>query len=224
LRDVIDAAPGLLTRFHVEETMGDIRFAVGPTGSGTAGRLSIDMAGDAETERLNVRINLGMDDIAVASMPAETAAYMPHHFDMRSALAGVRTAQLMALLRAATEQNADPAALQAQLTSLLADPDARIGIESLSFDAGPLRVAATARLTPSTSGRVGGEIHVSATGMDALMAQVQGKPATQRALPIILVAKGLGRPAGDAMVWDIVLGDGPITINGVPFGQPARKR
>jgi hypothetical protein len=224
LRDVIDAAPGLLTHFQAEETMDGIRFTFAPAASGTAGRLRIDMAGDAANERLNVRMNLGMDDLAIASMPADTAAYVPHHFDMRPALAGVRIAPLMVLLRAATAPDADPAALQAQLTSLLADPDARIGIESLTFDAGPLRVTASARLTPNANGQIGGDIHVSATGMDELMAQIQEKPATQQALPMILVAKGLGRPDGGALVWDIVFGNGSITVNGIPFGQPAHKR
>ena len=40
---------------------------------------------------------------------------------------------------------------------------------------------------------------------------------------MMFMAKGMGRPEGDAVVWDIALGDGPMTINGVPFGQPAGK-
>jgi hypothetical protein len=42
-------------------------------------------------------------------------------------------------------------------------------------------------------------------------------------MPLIFLAKGMGRAQRDSLVWDIVVGDGPLTINGTPFGQPAGK-
>jgi hypothetical protein len=50
---------------------------------------------------------------------------------------------------------------------------------------------------------------------------VQGQPKLQQAMPLIFLAKGMARAQGDSLVWDIVLGEGPPTINGTPFGQPA---
>ncbi len=42
-------------------------------------------------------------------------------------------------------------------------------------------------------------------------------------MPLIFLAKGMGRTEGDSLVWDIVLGDGAPTINGTPFvSRPAR--
>jgi hypothetical protein len=140
---------------------------------------------------------------------------------MKSVLAGIPTDPLMSLLRAATEQDADPAALQVQFMALLGDANARIGIETVTFDSGPMQVAGSARIVPRANGQLGADIHLSATGIDALVAQADGKPALQQALPMIFIAKGMGRPEGSALTWDIALGDGPMTINGVPFGQPA---
>jgi hypothetical protein len=43
----------------------------------------------------------------------------------------------------------------------------------------------------------------------------------QGVLPMVFLAKGMGRVQGDSIVWDIALGGGPLTVNGMPFGQAA---
>ena len=225
LRAVVDALSGLLTRFSAEETLNDIRFSVGPTNGGTLGHVRVNMTGDSARGRLNAGLNIAMDDLAVSALPAETAAYVPRHFGIKSVLAGVRTGPLTALLHAAAEPNADASALQAQFMALFSEPEARIAIESLTFDSGPMQVTGSARFVPRPNGQLGADIHFSAIGMDAFMAKAQAVPAMQQALPVMFMAKGMGRQEGGAMVWDIALGDGPPTVNGVPFGQPApRKR
>jgi hypothetical protein len=221
LRAVIDALPGLLTSFRADEALSDIRFAAGPASKGTIGRVGLEVAGDTAAERLNARMGIGMDEFTMASLPPDTVAFVPHHVDIKTVMTGVRTQPLMALLRAATEPDADFGALQDQAIALFGDPGTRIGIESLTFDSGPMRLTASARVVQRPNGQFGADIHVSATGVDALIGQMQGKPSVQQALPVLFMAKGMGRPEGGATVWDIAVGDGPITINGVPFGQPA---
>jgi hypothetical protein len=86
-----------------------------------------------------------------------------------------------------------------------------------------LSVTGSAKLLPRADGELGGEVHIAARGVDALLAQVQGQPKLQQAMPLIFMAKGLARAQGDSLVWDIAMGDGPLTINGTPFGQSAGK-
>jgi len=225
LRALVDAIPGLLTSFQAEETLEDVRFTAGPDKGGSMGRLHLNMAGDAVNERVNARLEIGMDELTIAAVSPDTAAYVPRHLDIKAAMAGVRTQALMMLLRAATEPDADPAALQDQFMALLGDADARIGIESVTFDSGPMRVTGSARVVPRANGQLGAEIHLTATGLDAFITQAQGKPALQQVLPVVFIAKGMGRLEGGAVTWDIALGDGPVTINGMPLGQPnARTR
>jgi hypothetical protein len=221
LRDVVDAASGLLNSLQAAETLEDIHFAVGSATSGTVRRVQVEMTGEAAAGRVNARMDIGMDDPVISSVSAETAALVPRHIAIKSALRNVQAGPLIALLRAATAQDSDPAAVRAQLIALLRDPPSRFGIESLAFDSGVLGVTGSLRVLPRVDGQIGADIHLSATGMDALLVQAQGNPAMQQALPMILIAKGLGRPEGDAMIWDITVGGGPITVNGVPFGQPA---
>jgi hypothetical protein len=224
LRAMVDAASGLLTRFESDEALDDVRVTAGPTRSATIGHVRVDMTGDSANDRLNAAMDVALNDFAMEGLPAETAVYVPHQFGMKSVLAGVRTGPLMALLRAATEPNADPVALQAQFMALIGDADTRIGIESLTFDSGPMHVTGSMRAVQRANGQLGADIHVAATGVDALIAQAQGKPALQQVLPVMFMAKGMGRPDGGALVWDISLGDGPMTVNGIPFGQPAARR
>ncbi len=136
LRAVIDAADGLLTRFEADQTIDGIRFAFGPLASGSMGRLHVNMRGDTAAERLTGQMDIAVDGLALSNLSAETAAYVPHHVDLKSTMAGVPIRELMAFMRAATEADADPAALQDRLLQLFAKPGAQIGIESVAFELG----------------------------------------------------------------------------------------
>ena len=223
-RALVDAAVGLLDRIEVNETMEATRFRF-TTGAaeaaGTIGNIRLNVEADAVRQRLNGRLNVSLDGIATPTAPIETAELMPHHVDLKIIMAGMPITPLLALLRAATDGRSDPALLQAQAIALMGEPGARIGIETLAFDAGPLAVTGSAKLRPHDNGRLGGEIHIAAQGVDALLALMQRQPGLQQALPIIFLAKGLGRADGDRLVWDVTLADGRLTVNGIAFGQPA---
>jgi hypothetical protein len=223
---LVAAADGLMNRIEIDETMEGVQFSIGTAtggGAGTIGSLRLAMTGDAAEDRLNSRLGITLDAIAVPAMAAEAGGLIPHHVDLKTVLAGVPVARLKALLREAAQDHTDPVVLQAQAQSLLGDPKARIAIETLAFDAGPLSVTGSAKLLPRANGELGGEIHITARGVDALLAQVQGQPKLQQAMPLIFLAKGMARAQGDSLVWDIVLGDGAPTINGTQFGQPGGK-
>jgi hypothetical protein len=129
----------------------------------------------------------------------------------------------MAFLQAALAPKLDQAALQLQAAALLNAPGAKAAIESVAFDAGPVRVKGSARFQSRADGDIGADIHISASGINAALAQIQGRPNLQGVVPFLLMAKGMGRAQGDTVVWDISLGGGPLTINGVPFGQPSAR-
>jgi hypothetical protein len=223
LRAIVDATTGLLTRIEADETFDGMKFNFGHGNAGTLSRMQLHVTGAAEDQRLNAGIDIAMDEFSLASLSGDSQSLVPHNVNARSVLAGIPTGQLLALLRSATAPGADPDMLQRQATALLAVPGAQAAIEAIAFDSGPLHVRASARFVPRADGEVGADIHITATGVDALMGQMQGKPSLQGMLPIVFLAKGLGRAQGDSIVWDIGLGGGPPTVNGVPFGQPAAR-
>jgi Uncharacterized protein conserved in bacteria (DUF2125) len=226
MRAIVEATSGLLNRAEAEEILEDIRFAAG-TGSaatsGTVRRLRLNVTGDAVAERLNTQFGMALDGISSSGLSAENAMFIPHRVDLKTNLSGVRIGPLMALLHAVTEPGTDPAALLAQAMTLLADPQVRISIEALSFDSGPLQIKGSAKVVPRPDGQLGVDIHIAASGMDKLLAQTQSQPSLQQVMPMVLLAKGIGRPEGDSLIWDISLGDGPMTVNGIPLGQAGGK-
>ena len=226
LRAIIDATPDLLNRIEADQTLQHIRFRFATpnrTSAGSVDDLRFHLAGDTARDRLDARLAIAADGIAIPTAPAQTADLVPRHIELKTLLAGVPTAPLIALLRTAADGQTDPALLQAQATALLAEPGARIAIEALSFDAGPLAVTGSANLRPPATEGLAGDIHIAARGVDALLARIQRLPSVQQALPIIFLAKALARPQGDSLVWDISFGDGPLTVNGTPLGQPTGK-
>jgi hypothetical protein len=206
VRALVDALSGLLTRFEAEETLDDLHFSFGAGSRGSIDRVRLEMTGDAAGDRLNARLGVGLDELAVTTLPPETAALLPHHFEMSSVLTAVSGKSLMALLRAAAADDVDPDVLHDQLAAALGEPGARVGIETATFDCGPMRVAGSARIAPLADGQLSATIHISATGMDELLALVQRDPAAQQLLPMLLMAKGRGQPAGNAIVWDFSFG------------------
>jgi hypothetical protein len=223
LSDMLDATDGLLTRIEADETLEGLNFNFGGN-AGALGRIGMHLTGNADDQRLDAGVDIALDELSLATLSDDSAAFLPHHLTARSVLAGIKAGELKALLRAATAPDVDPAMLQSQATALLATPGAKAAIEALAFDVGPLRVRGSARFVPRVNGEIGADVHISAIGMDALLAQMQSKPNTQGALPMLFLAKGMGRVQGENIVWDVALGGGPITINGVPFGQTAKTR
>jgi hypothetical protein len=219
LRAMIDACTGLLTRLEVEETLQQIHFEAGGANHGDIGQVHFALTGEARNNRLNAQVDVMINDPSLGTVPADLVAYVPRHIDIKPAVKNVHVEQLLRLLRDATAEDADQAALQAQAMALLDDPATRVGIESLEFSSGPLQVAGSAQLRPQKDGKPGVDIHLTATGVDALIAGAQGNPRMQGILPMVFVAKGMARAQGDSLVWDISLGAGAATVNGVPLGH-----
>ena len=86
----------------------------------------------------------------------------------------------------------------------------------------PLLVEGTARIRALPDGTAGYDTHLTAHGLDAMLALVQADPKAQQIMPMLYMAKGMAKPEGDGVVWDIAFADGVVTVNGTPMGQPAR--
>ncbi len=104
---------------------------------------------------------------------------------------------------------------------LLNEPGARLGIENLSINAGPIRVEGYGRMLPPTGGSPTLEAHIVARGIDSAIATMQGNPEAIKIIPLVYLAKGMARPQGDALVWDVSFSDGAVKVNGTPLGESA---
>ncbi len=137
LRAMVDASAGLLTRLEAEDSFQNVSFEATPGNRGSMGLVRFALASEARNDRLNAHLDLTVDDLTLSAVPVDLVAYLPHHIEFKPALAGVHIEQLMRLLRNATAANPDQPALRDEAIALLDDPDARIGIDRVSFELGP---------------------------------------------------------------------------------------
>jgi hypothetical protein len=222
LHAMLDDATGLLRAVKMDETIEGMTINAGDGKGATIGSVVLAMDGSSETDHINMGLDVAANDMAMPAVPIAYAPYVPKHVSISNKLRGLPAEPLRALLRAALAEDPDTAMLEQQAMALLATPGAELSIDPFSFDAGPLNVTGTARLVPLANGSFGGHVHVSATGMDALMARMQGDPQMAQAMPMLFIAKGMGKANGQSLVWDIDYDQSGVRINGAPFGGPGK--
>ena len=64
-----------------------------------------------------------------------------------------------------------------------------------------------------------GEAHVTATGLDELTAQAKTAPELQQALPFLVMLRGMARPDGAKLVWDVTSDGKSVKVNGLDLSQ-----
>jgi hypothetical protein len=181
--------------------------------------LQIGFGGEAPDGKVHAWFDIGLDGLATPSLPPKLAAYLPHHFEVKPSLSGLQSADLAKLAMDATQEGADSDTLTPDIAALLSHGGAELGIETLSFDLGPAKVEGTGHIVMQSPVSWRGEAHLTATGLDELTAQSRDDPLLQKALPVLILLRGLAKPDGDRLAWDIV-SDGPaLSVNGVDLSQ-----
>jgi hypothetical protein len=224
LHGMIDDFGALLTRFDIDETIQAVRFEAAGSNRFEFGSVRLGLAGDFRDGRVNAHLDISLADPSSGMVPPEYAALMPHRVTIRPAVSGVRSEALTQWLRDATAEGADTTALQTRAIAVLDDPQAHAGIESLLIETGPLTVQGSARVLTLPGNTLGYSVHLTASGLDAMMATLQQNPKAMQIIPMIFLAKGMAKSQGDSLVWDINYANGAVTVNNVPLAQPPAKR
>jgi hypothetical protein len=219
LRNAIAALQDMLTAVRLEETVDGLQVEVAGMGGIAIKRFQMGFGGEAPDGRLHAWFDIGLDGLDTPSLPPNFAAYLPHHFEIKPSLSGIRTADLAKLALDATDEGADKDSLAPDIATLLSHGGADLGVETLSFDIGPAKVEGTGHIVLLSPVTWRGEGRVTATGLDALTAQARDDPLLQKALPVLILLRGLAKPDGERLVWNIA-SDGPsLTVNGVDLSQ-----
>jgi hypothetical protein len=224
LHAMIDEFGALLTRFDIDETIQGVHFEAAGTSKVEIGSVRLGLAGDSRDGRMSAHLDISVADPSANMVPPDYAALMPHRVTIRPAVSGVRSEALMQWLRDATAEGSDATALQTRAMALLSDPQAHVGVESLAIETGPLTVQGSARVIALPGNTPGYTVHLTASGLDAMMATLQGNPKAMQIIPMIFLAKGMAKPQGDSLVWDIAYANGAVTVNNVPLAQPPARR
>jgi len=219
LRALVVALHGLLTSVKFEETIEGMQVAVAGQGNAAIDRVQLGFDSAAPEGNLATDVSLGLDGLALPELSPTAASLAPKHLKLGVSLAGVSAEALNNLALAALTSGSNPTTLAPQIDALFADPGKtggpRLGIDTLGFDIGPAQVEGHGSLVAISQTDVRGTARVTVTGFDALADQVRSDPQLQQALPFLILARGLARNEGNALIWDIVFTPTGLTVNGV---------
>ena len=240
LRALIQALPDLLTGVKLEETVDGLQVEVAGMGGLALQRMVLGFGGEAPGGNLHAWVEIGLDGLDTPSLPPKMTAYLPHHLELRPSVSGVRTADLSKLALDATEEGPGNDTLAPDIAAIFAQGGVNLAVETLSFDLGPAKVEGVGKVVVLSPDSWHGEARLAATGLDELTAQARKDPELQQALPVLMMLRGLAKPDGSRLVWDIASDGTAVTVNGIdlsglagdkpkakqpnaPQGQPRRR-
>jgi hypothetical protein len=218
LRLMIGALQDMLTSVSLEETVDGVQVEVAGMGGASIKRIQFGFGGESPDGTLRAWLNVGLDELASPSLPPKMAAYLPHHFEIKPTVSGIMTADLHKLALDAAEEGDDDK-FGPDIAALFSHGGIEAGLETLAFDLGPAKFVGVGQLTVLSPDEWHGKAHIVATGFDELTNQARTNPELQQALPALVMMRGMAKPDGQKLVWDIV-SDGPsVTVNGLDLSQ-----
>lgn len=229
IRLMLAAVQNMLTSVSMEESLDGVQVEVAGVGGGTIKHVKLGFGGEAPDGMLHAWLDFGLEGLDSPTIPPSIAAYLPHHFEIKPSFSGVQTADLQKLAQDATEDDKGKSSYGPDLAAIFSHGGANVNLETLSFDLGPAKIEGTGRFTALSPDKWHGQAHLTAAGFDELTTQAHDNPDLQQALPVLIMLRGLAKPDGDHLVWDIV-SDGPkLTVNGMDMsaltggGKPAKE-
>jgi hypothetical protein len=187
----------------------------------TVGTLRLTFEADAPESRLASSMAVELAGLDIPSLPPAFAPWIPRRIVLHPVLSGVGVAELTGIALAATAPRPDEQAREAALAALFAGPGITLGIDPLTIELAAARLDASGSLVLHGPDRYAGRARLVLTGFDALMAQARDDPSLRDAAPVLIIARGLARPEGDHLVWDVLADQSGTTVNGVDIASLA---
>jgi hypothetical protein len=195
----------------LSQTMEGIEFK-GPGGSFTLARFAAGLDADAPQGKLGARMTLVLDGPYSASIPPTAMPYVPSHLAMQPYISGLGLAELTQLALDATSGGTPPVP---DPSVLFAHGALTAGIEHLELIVGETAFKGSGKVEAASPAEVSGHATITASHFDALVKNVQNDQVLgPQALPVLLLVRGLARPDGDNLVWEITYEAGAIKVNG----------
>ncbi|GAC1345644.1 MAG: hypothetical protein NVSMB18_25780 [Acetobacteraceae bacterium] len=210
LQGLLEAVADLASGVSIEETADKVSFSFGDT-SGTLNAMRLGMAGKAEQGILQARMDIGMEGLALPDLPlGEMAALIPRTISLRPVFSGVSMADLT---RWAKDSENGQKAPSADVAALFSHGGINAGLESFSIDVAGASFTGMGKLTFTSPEAFSGTAQITATNLDVLQQRVAAMPELAGAVPVFIMAKGIGRTVENRVVWDVTYRDGRLLVN-----------
>ena len=214
VRALLGALQDFASDFSLDETLDGLTVNAQGVDVGIE-QLKIGMTARSATGMLDAGLDLGMQGLTLPGLPlGDMAALIPKRVALHPVISGISVAELMRLATTASEKR-DPA--PEDIAALFSHGGITGGLDSMTVEVGGAvftgrgKVVATA---PSPDA-IAGTAHIEAAGLDDLIQKMSAMPAMAQALPVLALAKGLGKVVDNRVVWDLVYKDGKALVNNV---------
>lgn len=216
LHSFIAALADSATAMTLEETGEGITFK-GP--EGTPVQVSIDHAGfdfEASDKGGETALALGWDvrGLSLPALPPGPATtFAPKRVLIHIAFSGLDSATLHKSLDEGVDEPTPGAAMGLIMAALAAHP-ATVAIDKLDIEAGPTTITGQGTLTTNGPTHTEGHAMLRATGVDAAIQALSSDPQAKGAVGMLIFLKGLSRPDGDGLVWNVTFDGQKLLVNG----------
>lgn len=220
LRALFEPMQDLASTMQAVQVLQGLRVRVGKLGGG-AERATVGFGVTTPGGILTLSTDVLAEGIQAPDLPLSRAQreLVPRRVALRPVVSGVAAADLIRLMLDAADTGVPPQA--PDFIQLLNRGGLNMGLESFALDLGGASFTGNGQVSMSPSMTVSGGGQVSATGFEALLDRIKRVPEFGGALPVIAFAKGIARPVGDRLVWDVTYRGGRVLVNDVDLSTMA---
>ncbi len=176
-------------------------------------RIRLGMSGRSAAGMLQAGMELGVEGLALPDMPlGDMAVLIPKRIAVHPVVSGLGMAELIRMADAAIDGR-EPA--PADLAGLFSHGGIAAGLESMTVEVGGAVFNGQGKLllTGPSADEVSGTAQVTADNFDALVQRIATIPALAQGVPVLALAKGIGRTVDNRLVWDITYKAGKVLVN-----------
>ena len=225
VRALLTALEGAATSLKLDESVERLHVVSGPT-TVDLDRARFGLQVESPSGVLNARMDLGMEGLKLPGLalgPFEQ--FIPSRVSFRPSITGVKTADLIRALQASVAEGRAPdAGPPPEFMQMLMSGAVQMGLDSFEVDLGTSVMTGMGKVGFTGPGQLAGQGQITMTNFDALVDRVKGLPQAGQALPALLFVKGIGRTAGEQIVWDITYDGAKVLVNGVDVAAMAGGR
>lgn len=194
----------------------DTSVAIGTTGEAVAYDSS------STTEGLSLSMKMTDLQVETSALPKWVVAALPHRIDLQLATSPLDVGKALRVLVDKADLSKDdpmpPDAMALAMTALAPNGGPTLAVKPSTLDNGTLTLAILGAF--SSTGK--GKARIEAAGLDQQIAAVSAAgpqdPMASQAVQVLSLAKALAAPQPDGrLLWEIVLDNNGLTINGRPL-------
>ncbi|MBV8913230.1 MAG: hypothetical protein JOZ05_09355 [Acetobacteraceae bacterium] len=207
---LVEAIADLASGMSLNESVDRLSFSYGGL-AGSLNALRFGFAAKTDGGLLNARLDLGAEGLTLPELGlGDMVQLIPSSIALRPTVSGVPTAELVRLAEA-SQNGGSPSPEEIQ--ALFSHGGITAGLDSFSIDVAGTGFSGMGKMVFSSPEAFSGTAQITATNLDLLQQRVAANPQLAQALPVFIVAKGIGRTVNNQMVWDISYQNGRLLVN-----------